>query len=293
MPNGGTGKTNLANVTVGNATNAETAEKVANALTVTVNGEETEYDGSAAAAVTVSASNPNLIDNSNFAINQRGLSQYNGIQYGVDRWRSTSSKTVLFAHAQSGTIGYPEYSGIKITATGSDVYQYLSNFLKSDTHYTISVCYSRDTSTTNWLQSLQIASYTFNTTGASYSSSSSFSPFEGVTIYVGHGRNKYVRIYRASTTNQYYSIRWIKLEEGDVATPYEIPDPATELLKCQRYYVKYTQDIQLSGSVANAGNEGYADVVSPLPNEDDSYFGKLYGGFSTCFRVCFKRCDEC
>ena len=78
VANGGTGQTDLANVTVGNAA------KVANALTVTVNGEETEYDGSADAAVTVSASNPNLLYNSNFAINQRDADTGIAAGYYID-----------------------------------------------------------------------------------------------------------------------------------------------------------------------------------------------------------------
>ena len=35
-------------------------------------------------------------------------------------------------------------------------------------------------------------------------------------------------------------IKWAKLELGSVATPFTPPDPATELAKCQRYYIPAT-----------------------------------------------------
>ncbi len=39
---------------------------------------------------------------------------------------------------------------------------------------------------------------------------------------------------------QNVAVRAIKLELGAIATPFVPPDPATELLKCQRYYEKIT-----------------------------------------------------
>lgn len=259
VENGGTGQTDLSNVTVGNATSAE---KVANALTVTVNGTKTAYDGSSAQSVTVAASNPNLLDNSNFAINQRGLSTYSGTGYGVDRWRSTSTASLISVRSSINS-SYQENSGIKLTGNYTELIQYLPNWFKRGVKYTISVGYCADTSSGTWGDSILTSSYTFKSATSVSQMASSFSPFSGITISIATGGAKYVRIYRNSTTNLYYSIRWIKLEEGEVATPFVAPDPATELLKCQRYYVKYSEDFQIAGTVSGTANTAYVTMFLP------------------------------
>ena len=264
VANGGTGKTDLDDVTVGNATSAETAEKVANALTVTVNGEETEYDGSAAAAVTVSASNPNLLYNSNFAINQRGNSSYTSAGYTVDGWRKTSSSGTVYLN--SGP--YPPINNCLYFSETSGVYlrQYLETSLKRSTTYTITIGYN--TATSVYLS--YETSYTFTTPSGTSTTSTTWTPFTGyqVTIYPsgplasGHS---YVQFGRTSSSGTTYYFHYIKLEEGSVATPYEFPNPAEELLKCQRYYLKQTTGCQIPGSVGNGGNHGYVTLWLPVP----------------------------
>lgn len=260
VANGGTGQTDLANVTVGNAA------KVANALTVTVNGEETEYDGSAAKEVTVSASNPNLLYNSDFLINQRGATSYTSTGYTVDGWRKPSS---------TGTVSWningvkPFYTSLSFPTSGSTCYvgQYIENFLRRDgTHYTVTVGYatSEASSTTH------VGTYTFNVTSSTSSQTYTYTFYTGYTISLflqtsSSSSHDYLAIQRSSSATTTLYIRYIKLEEGDVATPYEIPDPATELLKCQRYYVKLTSNVQIFGSVGNGGNYGYVTLWLPAP----------------------------
>ena len=257
VANGGTGKTNLANVTVGNATNAETAEKVANALTVMVNGEETEYDGSAAAAVTVSASNPNLLDNSNFAINQGGKTSWSSVGQTVDRWRKTASTgTVTLTTGSNQSLPYQ----IRLT-NGAEITQYLERDFLRNKYYTITVGYAAGTGATNITE----RSYTFRVPDSSNQNyTEEIATDLYVTIYVkqySSSLHSYIRISDDSSSGRY--IYYIKLEEGDVATPYEIPDPATELLKCQRYYVKFNGAKLLSGSFNSVGKSAY--VLLPLP----------------------------
>ena len=252
---GGTGATDLSNVTVG------TAEKVANALTVMVNGEETEYDGSAAAAVTVSASNPNLLYNSNFAINQRGKRSYTSLGYSFDCWRKTSSRGIVYASSASFPINNSIYF-----STNDNVYlrQYLERGLKTSTTYTITIGYN---TTTSAHRSLEV-SYTF-TTDSSIETNISWTPLTGyrVQIYSPFSTSSiyhsYVQFGRTSSSGTTYYFHYIKLEEGSVATPYEIPNPATELLKCQRYYVKFNGAKLLSGSFNGGGQSAY--VLLPLP----------------------------
>ena len=256
------------NMTVGNATNAEnatsaeTAEKVANALTVTVNGEKTEYDGSAAAAVTVSASNPNLLYNSNFAINQRGNSSYTSAGYTVDGWRKTSSSGTVYLN--TGPFS-PVDNCIYFSAT-SEVYlrQYLEKGLKRSTTYTITIGYHTSTSVYISYET----SYTFTTPSGTSTTSTTWAPFTGyqVTIYPSGplaSRHAYVQFGCTSSSGTTYYFHYIKLEEGSVATPYEFPNPAEELLKCQRYYVKYSEDFQIAGTVSGTANTAYVTMFLP------------------------------
>ena len=264
VANGGTGKTNLANVTVGNATNAETAEKVANALTVMVNGEETEYDGSAAAAVTVSASNPNLLDNSNFAINQSGNTNPSNSRM-VDRWVFEGASTRFYWYTRGDK---PYKTGLQMQSQGSLVraIQYFEKDLKRDgTHYTLTVGYLTSNSSDATIHEV---THTYPVEESNNAQDFSFELVEELFVQL-HVLEKTsenhdnLEIRRTASSSQFIIILYIKLEEGDVATPYEIPDPATELLKCQRYYVKFNGAKLLSGSFNGGGQSAY--VLLPLP----------------------------
>lgn len=258
VANGGTGQTNLANVTVGNATSAETAEKVANALTVTVNGEETEYDGSEAAAVTVSASNPNLLDNSNFAINQGGRTSWSSVGQTVDRWRLVSGTGIV----GTGTTSNGKYHYIRANNYNMTIRQYIERPLKYNTNYTITIGYA-DSSAAIKPEEIS-GTVTIGSSGGSVTWDTGIGTAQ-VVLYVplsNSSSNGHAYVSISGITNLGY-IYYIKLEEGDVATPYEIPDPATELLKCQRYYVKYTEDFQIAGTVSGTANTAYVTMFLP------------------------------
>jgi len=47
------------------------------------------------------------------------------------------------------------------------------------------------------------------------------------------------RIMINNTNSTHYTLRWAKLEIGGDATAFVPPDPATELVKCQRYFVRF------------------------------------------------------
>lgn len=255
---GGTGATDLSNVTVG------TAEKVANALTVMVNGEETEYDGSAAAAVTVSASNPNLLDNSNFAINQSGNTNPSNSRM-VDRWVFKGASTRFYWYTRGDK---PYKTGLQMQSQGSLVraIQYFEKDLKRDgTHYTLTVGYLTSNSSDATIHEV---THTYPVEESNNAQDFSFELVEELFVQL-HVLEKTsenhdnLEIRRTASSSQFIIILYIKLEEGDVATPYEIPDPATELLKCQRYYVKYSEDFQIAGTVSGTANTAYVTMFLP------------------------------
>lgn len=253
---GGTGATDLSNVTVGTAT------KVENALTAQINGDSYTYDGSSVTVLRVSSSNPNLLYNSNFAINQRGNSSYTSTGYTFDGWRKTSSTGTVYFN----TSPYPPINNCIYFSATSGVYlrQYLEISLKRSTTYTITIGYH----TTASVYISKETSYTFTTPSGTSSTSTTWTPFTGyqVTIYPagptasGHC---YVQFGRTSSSGTTYYFHYIKLEEGSVATPYEFPNPAEELLKCQRYYVKYSEDFQIAGTVSGTANTAYVTMFLP------------------------------
>lgn len=255
VANGGTGQTDLANVTVGNATSAE---KVAKALTVTVNGTETAYDGSSAQSVTVAASNPNLLDNSNFAINQGGGTSWSSVGQTVDRWRLVSGTGIV----GTGTTSNGKYHYIRANNYNMTIRQYIERPLKYSTNYTITIGYA-DSSAAIKPEEIS-GTVTIGSSGGSVTWDTGIGTAQ-VVLYVplsnsSSGGHAYVSISRITSLGYIY---YIKLEEGDVATPYEIPDPATELLKCQRYYVKCSEDFQIVGTVSGTANIAYVTMFLP------------------------------
>ena len=58
-------------------------------------------------------------------------------------------------------------------------------------------------------------------------------------------------------------ISWAKLEIGSTATPFSPPEPATELIKCQRYYSRITADRKVFGS-GYAVNTSTTNIFIPM-----------------------------
>lgn len=157
-------------------------------------------------------SNPNLLINPDFKINQRGLTSYNisGFSYTVDRWRS-SSKTVTVSD-----------SGLTIQ-TDDDCWfsQKFEKAIKGKVTLSIKI------SAINGKISLSPpANNLFITSPGVYS----------ITLDNIEEYNLYI------TANTSVTIEWAKLEQGSIATPFVAPNPADELAKCRRFYELINMD---------------------------------------------------
>ena len=129
---------------------------------------------------TATVSNPNLLINPDFSINQRGISGTfsDTGKYFVDRWRLVSGTVTVNS---DGTL----------TLNGS-ICQPLENAVGTN-----------------------------------------------VTASVSAGTAVYDNTTQTFTiTGNGDAISWAKLEYGNAATAFIYPDPATELMKCMRYYEK-------------------------------------------------------
>lgn len=177
-------------------------------------------------AAATAISNPNLLINTDFKINQRGQSEYTSSGYTVDMWE-------IIGNNVSSVVCE---NGLQVIVTGSDV-----AFLRQKSEHkgldgnivTLSVSVNDNifTGTIHVPSVIQTGSSNVSTPiGIWYLYKPSLDvPWE-VTLKIEAESN--------------CIINWAKLEFGDLATPFTPPDPATELVKCQRHYqIRTTGDI--------------------------------------------------
>ena len=73
-----------------------------------------------------------------------------------------------------------------------------------------------------------------------------------------------IGILNSVNGNSTYKINWVKLEIGSIATPFTPPDPAIELLKCQRYYYQITNKRGSAYTPIAMGYAKSADIFDSL-----------------------------
>ena len=174
-------------------------------------------------------SNPNLLDNPNFRINQRGLSVYSAPhQYTVDRWLHNSVDNFNVQLSSNGIL-LDTYS-----ATGTTkavLLQYIEDykFLLGKT-VTISV------------KLLNSSIYTLTTTIPTNEGSTKALSFSGVSgsfdIFLYYNGSDKLAFNIRMNNRSKITFEWVKLELGSCSTPFVPPNPALELIKCQRYFEK-------------------------------------------------------
>ena len=193
-----------------------------------------------------SAINPNLLINPDFAVNQRGQTEYSGAVFTADRWQAVSVGTKVDL-TDGYKVGFTSGSSSQTAA----IAQYIeaSDAVKGAA-LTLTLNVRETTSARMYME------FGYLDASSAYKNVASKFITTGAGVYSITGSlpedcpdRLYVRIYgadkRAGDTNSSYSVfGWAKLEPGSAATPFCPPDPATELAKCQRYYqIRSTGDI--------------------------------------------------
>ena len=189
----------------------------------------------------VEPSNPNLLTNPDFRVNQRGMTEYSS-GYSADRWFIERNKCTVTAGADGVLIK----SAIKLDSNAHVFWQKAENPLAPG-KYTLSL---------NVLEVSGVWSARIRTVNASgdyvdsYYTSVLHNGVNKVSVDLSEGEYisaVSVGINKGTEAGNSLKLAWVKLEVGDGATPFVPPDPATELAKCQRYlYV-------LRGSLLRAG----------------------------------------
>ena len=173
-------------------------------------------------------SNPNLLINPNFAINQRGQSEYNQAGYTVDRWTLDAGATLT-----------PQNDGIKLIGACRQFYEDPNQLWGK----TVTLSFKTASGITSKSGTLPAVAPSANITLVSTNTDDS-----GVSAIVRYVNNKIAVVITATTETKIY---WAKLEIGSVATEFSPPSIAEELPKCQRYYENvYASDMW--GAVSGA-----------------------------------------
>lgn len=222
-----------------------------------------DTDGYTQKAVNGIVQNPNLLINPNFAINQRGKSEYTTTAktYTVDR---TASNRSVITPLQGG--------GIKFNVLSGQSNPYLQQVIENATplvgeqltfsakvdgvvysHTITTVVPSANSTTAFYDKTFHFGSYLVGLQLVKYKPQSNPYPVLQVTWTFAQPNNTI--------------INWWKLEIGSVATPFSPPSIAEELEKCQRYYI----DIGRNGATSYLIGSGVfynatlAYVIIPIP----------------------------
>lgn len=175
-------------------------------------------------------SGKNDLDNPDFRVNQRGLSEYS-TGYTVDRWYISTDKCKAA----------PESDGIRLTATAaltSNTHAFWQNieFPLAPGKYTLSL----NVSEVSGVWSARIR--TVNASGDYVDSYYTSVLHEGVNkVSVDLPDGEYISAVsvgfnKGTEAGNSLKLAWAKLEGGSLATPFVPPDYAAELAKCQRFY---------------------------------------------------------
>lgn len=163
-------------------------------------------------------SNPNLLINPNFKINQRGESEYayqasGATQYTVDRFR------VVFLNVKTAS------DGLILNANGTNAEGgYLSQVLE----YAV-----KGNTILSFKVSAVVGNIEFGNLNSEDNGNKLTISSDGVYTIKGTNTKKVIaHLLKGSSCK----IEWIKLEQGSVATPFVTPNKAEELVKCKRYY---------------------------------------------------------
>ena len=178
-------------------------------------------------------SNPNLLINPDFKINQRTKSTYSSTGAGctVDRWVGTNVKTVVNS---DGTVSVSSLSGTGYYTQHEENISYgkhtYSIYVQAITG-TVKAFYKNKDSKDVGLGTLKQGLNTFTSVDDG---------FKGIFLSVAGGSS--------------VTLKYAKVEQGTVATTFITPNVAEELIKCYRFYQIVSIDMS---KISFNGNQGF------------------------------------
>lgn len=184
-------------------------------------------------------SNPNFLINPDFKINQRGNSTYTTSSessiYTVDRWMLARGKATVNS---DGTV--------TVTATGGTTNK--EGYFQQKLENSISGAYTVSMEVVSISGTVRIA-----IDGEWKTVTSGKNVFQGV-----NSSNNFNSVGLQLAVGASITLKWVKLEQGSIATPFVAPNMAEELTKCYRFYQR--MKTHYSGYVAK-----FQTTFFPIP----------------------------
>lgn len=192
--------------------------------------------------------NPNILDNTNFLlpVNQKNITTATGGGYvTIDRW----------THGVSSVSTQVTANGLRIfggdSIYGAPLIQKLPTYYSTTEQYCFTICDSYDNQ--------------YSVTGAPNNANYP-TPFGSITIRT-YGDNVSVQI--TVSYGKEVTLKWAKLELGNLSTPYVIKKFGEELAECQRYFLALGSKVGGTANIAigvgNAFSSTNAAILVPLP----------------------------
>ncbi len=235
----------------------------------------------------------NRVINGDFNVWQRGTSGFGLTSYAADRWYGMTGTTgtlsqQLFPAGQTDVPGEPRCY-MRFDKTGTGDYSMFGQKIEDVRTFAGKTCtlsfYAKDS--VSGLIGVNITQFYDSASGSSsagtqllpittswkkYVVTFSLPSIVGKTI----GANSYLRldftpINGLAATVHYTDIARVQLEEGSVATPFEVRPYGTELALCQRFY----QNSFLSGNVPGVSTDR-KDAMHVLSWSDGNCMGFSY-----------------
>lgn len=199
-----------------------------------------EADIGSVKATANALSNPNILINTDFRnpVNQRGNTTVAANKYLFDRWLANNAATAetsgdTGARVQFGAANAVMYQRVEAPAKYINKSIILSARVRSNKDGIGRIYIYKGTG--GAIQSLTTTEWSVPTVTTSFSGTAA----AAIQIGVGYAST-------ANPAEDWVEIEWIKLEEGSVATAWQVPDPAVELARCQRYCQVYTSTAALN-----------------------------------------------
>lgn len=232
----------MANIYKLNYTASQVDEAIGNALSAVQPNQPVNFtDGIQKNGVDVlnanEISNPNLLINGDFRINQRGQTTYTGQSYAIDRWRGIGSASqmtvetngnITLTNTTSKNTYYKQVYENSAFLAGQTVTMSVKLASVSTGKAVISIYTTTNQSPSGWtvLGTMPISQEGIYSVTATIPNGITFVSFDiGVM-----GTNS------TGGTNSVATYEWAKVEMGSVATAFSPRPYAEELALCQRYY---------------------------------------------------------
>ncbi len=199
-------------------------------------------------------SNPNLLINPDFAINQRGANTYSTRGYSADRWILS-----VIGTGNTGSYNADTHEIISNIKDTDGFYASMQQHIENPSRFAgMEMTFSANITALDKTSLIQVWR-----TENGVTTSIAVTPYNTETekilnFVMPDDLTEASKIRIILQTRGNAVLNWAKLELGSVATPFLPPDPAAELLRCQRYFTIYKHQNATSSTDKCTIGVGYA-----------------------------------